>query len=357
MCASDAFATCGVLQARPLHVLETMAMRVERVIIRGLRALRARDDVFLDPVRVPYPAACLRGLTGSGKTTYLETIAGLWQWLRRCARQRQYAAPARGTILDAQFAGMLVSGLPGPRARAWIAWDPTGTLRELKPGPEVPYVIGAERVDWDPEFLTFWDEAFEKAESGLSREDAAPNMVFIEAEGKYVPALRDDELLNPRPAPAYAVVPRYLADARGPSHLEGLMRTLYLARRERWKLLARWIGELRPGLELLDRFDEATQRPIFRLESGELLFVNRLSAGERSLLINLCMILRWLAPGGVVLLDEPELHLHVSLMRSSLSVLAATIEDEFHGQLIVASHAPEVWDYFRRSGALIELSP
>lgn len=331
-------------------------MRVERVILRGVRALRARDDVFADAAGASYSAACLRGLNGSGKTTYLETLAGLWQWFRRCTKKRQYVAPAEGVLEDAQLAAMLVSGLPGPRARVWIAWGDAAELRRLPPGSENPYSLVADQVSWDQAFLAHWDEAFEKAESGLAGEETPPNFVFIEAERKYVPALRADELLHPHPAPAYAPVARYLPEARGPSHLEGLMRTLYLARRERWETLARWVRELRPGLDLLDRFDEATQRPIFRLESGELLFVDRLSAGERSLLINLCMILRWLRPGGVVLLDEPELHQHVSLMRSALSVLAAMIEgEEFGGQLIVASHAPEVWDFFRRSGALIDL--
>jgi predicted ATPase len=60
------------------------------------------------------------------------------------------------------------------------------------------------------------------------------------------------------------------------------------------------------------------------------------------------MVLRWLSPGGIVLLDEPELHQHLSLMRGSLAVLHSLIAKEFNGQLLVASHAPEVWDHFKR---------
>lgn len=67
------------------------------------------------------------------------------------------------------------------------------------------------------------------------------------------------------------------------------------------------------------------------------------------------MILRWLGPGGIVLLDEPELHLHISLMRGTLSVIDAMISEEFNGQLMVASHAPEVWSYFRQSESLVDL--
>jgi hypothetical protein len=202
--------------------------------------------------------------------------------------------------------------------------------------------------------LQYWDEAFTRAESGLAPRDTPPNIVWIEAENKFIPRLTADELTTVRPAPSFLSLTRYDPNDRNASHLEIALRTLFLARRERWDLLAKYLGELRPGLELLDRFDEASQRPLFRLHTGEILGVEHLSAGERSLLINLCMVLRWLAPGGVVLLDEPELHQHVSLMRASLSVLDAIVA-EFDGQLIVASHAPEAWDHFRRTDAIIEL--
>ena len=43
-------------------------------------------------------------------------------------------------------------------------------------------------------------------------------------------------------------------------------------------------------------------------------------------------------------------------MRGALSALAATIAEDFGGQLVAASHASEVRDYFRRPGALIDLA-
>lgn len=271
-------------------------MRIERVIIRGLRALRERDDSFIGLDHKVHSALCLRGLNGSGKTTYLIALAELWQWFRRCARSGRIVPPNdESPILPAALVAALITDLPGPQPRRWIAW------------------------------------------------------------GHADPQLRRDELTNPRPTIAFAPVARYLPEARGASHLEGLLRTLYLARPERWQLMAKWVSELRPGLQLLDRFDEATQRPLFRLSTGEILTVEHLSAGERSLLINLAMVLRWLAPGGIVLLDEPELHQHLSLMRGSLAVLHSLIAQEFSGQLIVASHAPEVWDHFSATGSIIEL--
>lgn len=329
-------------------------MRIERVIICGLRALDARDDAWVDPDGVAQTAGCLRGLNGSGKTTYLEAIAELWQWFRRCTQRRRFADFGHLEMLsEARMVAVLFSGLPPPRPRMWIAAGHPEALKSLPDGPENPFVFDQGAPVWDTAVLTAWDEAFTRAELGSDR--PPPNVVMISAEEKWVPRLAPEDLENPRPTPTYQPVARYLPRARGASHLEPLIRTLFLARRAHWDLLARYVGELRPGLELLDRFDEATQRPIFRLDSGVMLDVHRLSAGERSLLINLCMVLRWLARGGVVLLDEPELHQHVSLMSGSLAVLHEVIGDRLGGQIIAASHAPEVWEYFRRAGALIDL--
>jgi len=331
-------------------------MRIERVLIRKLRALRDRDDRLVGLDGKIFSAVCLRGLNGSGKTTYLDAIGELWQWFRRCTKERRHVRPHDGSLLlEADLFAVLFTGLPGPRPRMWVAWGRPDAIASLPDAGDSPYTLAAGEVEWDPPVLAFWETIMERASAGMDPKDWPPNIVSIEAERKYVPDLRPDDLTDPRPTPAFLPRARYVAEARNATHLEGLLRTLFLARRERWDLLAAWVGKLRPGLSMLDRFDESTQRPLFRLATGETLMANRLSAGERSLLINLCMVLRWLGPGGIVLIDEPELHLHISLMRSSLAVTETIISEDFGGQLIVASHAPDVWSHFRHSGALLDL--
>lgn len=330
-------------------------MRIERVIIRGLRALRDRDDSLVDADQRPLTRVCLRGNNGTGKTTYLEAIAELWQWFRRCTKSNRYADYHHLELHDAKLVACLFTDLPGPRSRMWIAAGSQEELSRLPGGPENPYSIVGDAVTWDLAVLEYWRRAFEGAESGLSRDEPPPNVVFIEAENKFVPELTAEQLQNPRPTAPFYPVTRYLPNAGGASHLEPLIRTLRLAREERWKKLAALVQALRPGLTLLDRFDESTQRPLFQLATGEILTVHELSAGERSLLINLCMVLRWLAPKGILLLDEPELHQHLSLMRSSLAAIHDFVAEDLGGQLLVASHAPEVWDYFHASNSLIDL--
>ncbi len=332
-------------------------MRIERVIFRGLRALRERDDRFVNADGETLAAVCLRGLNGSGKTTYLEALAQLWQWFRRCTQKRGFAQPVGTELLgEARLVAALLTDLPGPRSRMWVAYGKIEELRTLQAEPDFALKIGkgSGGAVWSPEILAYWEREIASAEAGMDYQHFPPNIVWIEAENKYVPELRSEEIAR-RPTAAYYPVARYLPNARGASHLESIMRTLFLTRRNRWDVLCRSVASLRPGLTLLDQFDEATQRPIFKLLTGELLTTDRLSAGERTVLINLSMILRWLAPGGIVLLDEPELHQHLSLMRRSLSAMAQIVDEEFHGQIFVASHAPEVWDYFRRTDAIVDL--
>ena len=62
----------------------------------------------------------------------------------------------------------------------------------------------------------------------------------------------------------------------------------------------------------------------------------------------LATITRWLRPGGIVLVDEPDLHLHVSLATAFVSHLRRMVAEK-GGQLIIASHMPELWELFTDS--------
>jgi len=331
-------------------------MRIDRVIVQGLRALEHRDDRLATDDR-PWPAACLRGLNGSGKTTWLEAIAQIWIWFRRCMKRRAWVEPSSDLLGEAELVAVHFCGLPAPTDRPelrdlWIVWGRGAALADFI-AAEQPFglTLHLGQPTWDVPLLEWWDTAYSKAELGHGK---MPNIVWIEAENKWIPELKGEELTRPAESRPFEAVPRYLPLARGASHLEGILSTLKLVYEDRYAALQQWIAELFPGLTLHD-FEEATRRPRFRLTStGTLLTVDRLSAGERSALINLAMVLRWLGPGGIVLLDEPELHQHLSLMGGSIAVLEEVVT-RGGGQLIVASHAPEVWHHFRGRGALIEL--
>jgi AAA15 family ATPase/GTPase len=71
-------------------------------------------------------------------------------------------------------------------------------------------------------------------------------------------------------------------------------------------------------------------------------------------LIQLYLIQRWLEPGGVVLIDEPDLHLHPSLIPGFLATLESLVAER-KGQLFLTSHVLEIWDRYESTGRRIGL--
>lgn len=70
-----------------------------------------------------------------------------------------------------------------------------------------------------------------------------------------------------------------------------------------------------------------------------------LSSGERHCLLLMFMISRWAMPGALVLIDEFDLHMHVSLQRQFIHRLEALIHKR-GGQLIITSHSTALWEEY-----------
>ena len=84
--------------------------------------------------------------------------------------------------------------------------------------------------------------------------------------------------------------------------------------------------------------------------------VEQLSSGERQMLLLIAYTVAFLRDGGIVLIDEPDLHIHISMVAQLIETLELVIRER-HGQLIVASHSELVWGWFALDSERIELSP
>ena len=73
--------------------------------------------------------------------------------------------------------------------------------------------------------------------------------------------------------------------------------------------------------------------------------IDELSSGEKQILLMIGFTTAFLRPGGILLLDEPDLHIHVSMVSQLMETLEL-ICDERQAQWIVASHSSSVWDWF-----------
>ena len=340
-------------------------MKIRRVVIRGLKALAARDDTFgLEPGNTLASSVCLRGLNGSGKTTYLEAISSMWGMFRRWTQGRLVRVERVASDSVALVAVQLTE-LPGPEASLWLVYGHEDVWETVPDRGDVAVAgmlaSGGKRKqnrDREDPLYRFWDEQATKLEQPMGRNgiEPLPNMVFIGAENRHIQHLpQQDDLFELSPEPAFKFLARYTPTEKRSGHIENSMAALLAVDPERFNEIADELQRVLPGLRLLNRAHPRTRRPLVQLKSGAEVTLENLSAGERAAIIALFSVARWMTVGGVVLIDEPELHQHISLMRSNLAVLEQYVVHQMKGQLIVASHAPEVWDHFRVNRLLVGL--
>ncbi len=84
--------------------------------------------------------------------------------------------------------------------------------------------------------------------------------------------------------------------------------------------------------------------------------VEKLSSGERQMLLLTAYAASLLRPAGILIIDEPDLHIHRTMLPQLLETIERIVRER-NGQLIVASHSEIVWDWFARPEEQIDLSP
>jgi predicted ATPase len=84
--------------------------------------------------------------------------------------------------------------------------------------------------------------------------------------------------------------------------------------------------------------------------------ISALSSGEKQMLLLIGFVAATLHEGGIVLIDEPDLHIHIVMVPQILGSIEDIVRKR-GGQLIVASHSEEVWDRFPLESEHVELAP
>lgn len=95
---------------------------------------------------------------------------------------------------------------------------------------------------------------------------------------------------------------------------------------------------LKIDLYNLNEYGDTVQIGIYTL-TGEQLDFLELSTGQRSILFLIFAVFGYDLENGLLLIDEPELHLHTSMQRKYFDLLTR-VAFEFHLQIMVATHSP-----------------
>jgi AAA domain, putative AbiEii toxin, Type IV TA system len=77
-------------------------------------------------------------------------------------------------------------------------------------------------------------------------------------------------------------------------------------------------------------------------ETGRIFDLDGMSSGEKGLILTFLLIARSVAEDGLVLLDEPELHLNPAVCKDLLAYLVAEYVVPRNLQVLICSHSPEI---------------
>jgi energy-coupling factor transporter ATP-binding protein EcfA2 len=309
----------------------------------------------------------LQGANASGKTTILECIRLLWEsfggWIDHGVRwvERMQHPPTDGTVralLGAELAAMELGDFPVPGHRTWIGMGEVNAWQDLQlEDPKADFAsmswfgtnpseaeIELPRRDW---------KAFRQR--SMVGSDPQVNVVHVPPDNRTVAAAPrlGARLIDTTPLNWSAV---YSSDldldsllltlkALRPADYEETVRLVNLALGRRNKRVVGFGEDGRLAIEGQTSSGTTYRHP-----------PEHLSSGERQVLLMVAYVGGFLRPGGILLLDEPDLHLHLSLVGLLLSVLEIIVGAR-GGQMIVASHSERVWDWFTRDDEKIDLTP
>lgn len=151
-------------------------------------------------------------------------------------------------------------------------------------------------------------------------------------------------------------LPRYLATDEWKGQLEASLIAMKTTQPRVFGEVVRRLNTFLIGKEIdtVMRPGENRLRVKFPARPNVKHSLDDLSAGEHQALILIYFVVRWAEEGCIVLIDEPDLHLHPSLVNNIMSALEQIVVDK-KGQLIITSHQPEIWARYELTGKRLEL--
>jgi predicted ATPase len=311
------------------------------------------------------------GPNGSGKSIILRMIATLWEaagyWLDQhtkmpksetaCGWLRKWGGCA--VVFDEVFNNSGPVGLVFGNAR-WcediqhsspgVSWIGEAIFDTGKPGTPRHKLFKTDKGRF-----VEWGESRKKLI--LTFEDAAvSNIVYLDAEERrWVPPRRGVGKPTPEDSKLRWLV-SYKATDDWQGQLEASLITLKTSKLHSFHETVRMLNKFLHDKEIETDIRTGENRLRVKLKNsrGKFHFLDDLSAGEHQVLIQLYLLHRWLEPGGIVLIDEPDLHLHPSLIPGFLASLESLVEKK-KGQLLITSHLPDIWNRYESIGRRISL--
>ena len=345
-------------------------MHITHIYINGVGPLMNQHiDLQDDWQGGAHSQVLFTGPNGCGKSTVLRAIAMLWE--------------AAGWWIDRR-----VALPPKHPARVWLQRWPGVALifDEIAPNTKQPVGLIFGDADWvgglkeqhptvqwlgqgiaspnkkDGYLLRPATDWFEALTNGLRRmllsydKVDVPNVIYLDAEERrWVTPKRnvgspEPDLLSQR------WLTRYQVNEDWKGQLEPSLIALKTTQLHKFHEVLRNLNLFLQGKEIEADMLPGENRLSVKIKGqrGVRHSIDDLSAGEHQVLILIYLISRWLQPGGIVLIDEPDLYLHPSLVSGLLANLERLVSER-QGQLIITSHSVDIWRRYEEQGLRIEL--
>ncbi len=345
-------------------------MYISHLLIQNVRGIEALDLALNDDWHGDSPEAVLFvGPNGSGKTTLLNAIAQLWQVLGEFIQIETKISTSNLALTLFPFLGdggasIQISNWLGQTAYVcagrygWVqqalAEAHTASLADFYVGiADVASSSGeywfADRahppVSWHGghDHVASWLRLFadKLLRNTLGKDVDLPNIVYFPSERRYL------NVGSYEPKPESDAFEWFYTYDAGKVANGGLQNYLFNLKVIDPAAFDRAITQLNKfwHAKQIDGFDPRTRQLMVKTESGARHPINDLSSGEKQVLLMLSHIAQRLRPGGILIIDEPDLHLHPALSTAFVSHLRRMVKDH-SGQLILASHSPDLRQLF-----------
>jgi len=306
----------------------------------------------------------LSGPNGCGKSTLLEGVAMVWRLLGHWLTRNRPLSGDYGFKQLPDWGGfaLKIEELSFGNEPIWIGFDKNNTI--ISKIHNSQYILETDtnqahgheikdNID-NKKFKNLVENYHKMQVSDLST--VLPNVVFLDAEkrkwssapvgiGEFI---ADD--LKQRWLSEYQP---HQDSWRG--QLEAGLLAMKAAKPEKFEQILKHFNQFLNGKQILPDIILGKNRIQVQISNKTKIHrLDDLSSGERQVLIQLYMVERWMEKGGVVLIDEPDLYLHPSLIAGFLAQLEKMVAER-DGQLIITSHVPEVWERYESRGMRVQM--
>lgn len=343
-------------------------MRISQLILQNVNRFEYFNRAFEEPETKRAPRMLMvMGPNGSGKTSILKSMANLWTLLGQfLENQSAVLRTWQPTFLsESTFAAMAIQELlPDKAETIWIYQGEEEeverfvrlyrddhrigfvrrkgvSLQRFRSLYLAPGEIELNVTQPSGGVLAQLRERF--VQNRLANRSDLPNMILLESERRDLFQTEEDYWFVPE-IERFKWFAQYSATQQREGSIENYLFTLKIVNQKKYENILAQVNQLLTDKKI-SGFDEVTGLLLVTTHLRRTHPVYLLSSGEKQLLLIIAFIMREMRGGGVVLIDEPDLHLDPPLAQTFVTYLKELVSD-YEGQLIIASHTHTIKTLF-----------